>query len=171
MMNKQAEFLKAILILPGTVLIFIPGVLLYLERPVYLFGGLVFPEAFIPLALAAVLIGGGFLLALKTVTLFITVGEGTPAPWAPPQRFVMRGPYAHVRNPMILGVLSMLLGEAVLFASLAILTWWALFWVVNTFYFMLFEERDLEQRFGHQYLEYKKHVRRWLPRLKPWQPQ
>jgi protein-S-isoprenylcysteine O-methyltransferase Ste14 len=52
--------------------------------------------------------------------------------------------------------------------SAPVLAWWALFWFINTFYFALFEEPALAKRFGQDYLEYKQHVRRWLPRLTPW---
>jgi protein-S-isoprenylcysteine O-methyltransferase Ste14 len=105
-----------------------------------------------------------------TVSLFMTEGQGTPAPWSPPKQFVVQGPYAFVRNPMILSVLSILIGEALFFGSIAILIWCFVFWMVNTVYFFYFEEPGLVKRFGREYEEYRKHVHRWIPRLRPWTP-
>jgi protein-S-isoprenylcysteine O-methyltransferase Ste14 len=166
--NRKAELIKAVVILPGSVLVFIPAGIVYVTRSVHLLCGAEFPAAGLPLAAGLALVSGGLVLAKKTVSLFFTVGEGTPAPWAPPRRFVVQGPYAYVRNPMLLAVLAILLGEAILLGSAPVLAWWALFWFINTFYFALFEEPALAKRFGQDYLEYKQHVRRWLPRLTPW---
>lgn len=110
----------------------------------------------------------GLFVAFKTVSLFMTVGDGTPAPWAPPRKFVVEGPYRYVRNPMLLSVLAILITETCFLGSVPILAWCLVFWLINTLYFIYVEEPGLEKRFGPDYVEYKKHVRRWLPRLKPW---
>ena len=65
----------------------------------------------------------GFALWVWTVRLFARIGRGTLAPWDPTERLVVEGPYAHVRNPMITGVLAVLLGEALIFGSTAIAIW------------------------------------------------
>src|SRR5215470_14577043 len=88
----------------------------------------------------------------------------------PTQKLVVRGVYRFVRNPMISGVLSILLGEAALFASPALLWWFVVAAAVNIVYIPLSEERGLERRFGDDYLAYKRNVPRWIPRLKPWIP-
>ena len=88
------------------------------------------------------------MLIYRTVALFATVGEGTLAPWDPPRRFVVRGPYRYVRNPMISGVLSILLGEATLFGSVPLLVWFSVFLAVNAVIMPLIEEPGLERRFG-----------------------
>jgi protein-S-isoprenylcysteine O-methyltransferase Ste14 len=98
-------------------------------------------------------------------------GDGTPAPWDPPQKLVIRGPYRHVRNPMITGVLLMLLAEALWFQSWPLALWMLIFFLGNFVYFPLVEEKGLEKRFGNDYREYKAHVPRWIPRLHPWYPQ
>ena len=110
-------------------------------------------------------------LAIMTVCIssFIRIGKGTLAPWSPTKKLVVRGPYRYVRNPMILGVLIVLLGEALALKSQNILIWAASFFVINTIYFMVYEEPDLEVRFGDEYREYKKHVSRWLPRQRPYE--
>ena len=71
---------------------------------------------------------------------------------------------------MILGVLIVLLGESVMFYSRAILEWAGTFFVINTVYFFILEEPQLEERFGEDYQVYKKHVGRWIPRLTPYRP-
>lgn len=114
--------------------------------------------------------GLGLALATWTVTLFTKFGQGTPAPWDPPQKLVIRGPYRYVRNPMITGVLLLLLAETLLLQSLPIFLWLTFFLLLNNIYFPLFEERSLEKRFAADYLEYKKHVPRWIPRQTPWNP-
>ena len=64
----------------------------------------------------ALLAAAGLGMLAWTVTLFIRIGRGTLAPWDPTRKLVVRGPYAHVRNPMITGVLAILIGEALAFA-------------------------------------------------------
>ncbi len=169
-MRPRAELLKAIVVLPGTVLVLIPGVLLYLTRPVQFLFGIQYPEILMLVVAGSFFLITGILGSLKTVSLFMTAGEGTPAPWAPPKHFVVRGPYAFVRNPMILSVIFILLGEAFFLGSIPIVIWCLLFWILNTVYFIYFEEPGLLKRFGGEYEEYKKHVRRWIPRLTPWHP-
>lgn len=110
----------------------------------------------------------GLVLVVATIRLFVTVGKGTLAPWIPTQRLVVQGIYRHVRNPMISGVFFVLLGEAVLAASLPIFCWFVVFVVGNAVYIPLAEEPGLVQRFGADYEEYRRNVPRWLPRLRPW---
>jgi len=109
-------------------------------------------------------------LALFTwcLSLFVRVGRGTLAPWDPTSNLVAVGPYRHVRNPMITGVLAMLVSEALFFRSLAIALWALAFFAANHVYFLLSEEPGLDRRFGDGYRAYKANVPRWLPRLTPW---
>lgn len=165
---KNSRLIKPVLILPGTVLVFVPAIILittYKRFPPELIG----PDRllFWPGLVAA---GLGFAMALWTVSLLTKFGEGTPAPWDPPRKLVVRGPYRFVRNPMITSVLFMLLAETLLLQSWPIFCWLVFFYLANAFYFPLFEEKSLEKRFGKDYLEYKKHVPRWIPRLTPWSP-
>jgi len=102
--------------------------------------------------------------------MFSTDGDGTLAPWDPPRKLVVKGIYRNVRNPMISGVLSILAGEAIFFGSMAIFEWFVFFVVLNAIYIPLSEEPMLAARFGEDYLSYKSHVPRWIPRLTPWQP-
>ena len=69
---------------------------------------------------------------------------------------------------MISGVICALLAEALVFQSLPLLVWAAVFISANMVYIPNFEEPGLERRFGEHYRIYKAKVPRWLPRLTPW---
>jgi protein-S-isoprenylcysteine O-methyltransferase Ste14 len=118
----------------------------------------------------AILYTLGISLQLYTTSLFWKYANGTLAPWQPTQKLVIRGPYRYCRNPMITGVVAMLLGEALFFNALGILIWACFFFVMNTAYFIFKEEPALVARFGDSYTEYKKHVPRWIPKLRPYKP-
>jgi protein-S-isoprenylcysteine O-methyltransferase Ste14 len=118
----------------------------------------------------ALLVAGGLVLLATTIALFARVGQGTLAPFDPPRRLVVRGVYRHVRNPMISGVIAILLGEALLASSRELLAWAGIFLLFNLIYIHLVEERGLEARFGEDYRLYRRHVRAWIPRLRPWTP-
>ena len=155
---RALRHLLAIGLLPGVVAGVVPALLVdgLASWPLTLLGG----------ATIAV----GLALIVQTVALFVTVGKGTLAPWDPTARLVVRGPYRRVRNPMISGVLCVLLGEALLFGSPAVLAWFAIVFAVNAIYFPLVEEPGLRRRFGADYETYRAAVPRWLPRLRPWRP-
>src|SRR5262249_11268843 len=117
-------------------------------------------------AAGALLGAAGLAMLIWTVTLFIGVGRGTLAPWDPTSKLVAVGPYARVRNPMISGVLAIILGEAVAFGGWRLWTWAAFFFLINHVYFLLSEEPGLARRFGSDYDRYKREVPRWIPRLR-----
>jgi protein-S-isoprenylcysteine O-methyltransferase Ste14 len=147
-------------ILPVTVLVVVP---LWIEREWRV-------DMNANLLLGVILIVTGLTVMVLTISSFIRIGKGTLAPWSPTQKLVITGLYRYVRNPMILGVLTVLLGEALSLWSKNILIWAGAFFIINTIYFMIYEEPDLEHKFGEGYRQYKKHVCRWLPRLTPFNP-
>ncbi len=102
---------------------------------------------------------------------FWSQGRGTLAPWDPPRRFVVDGPYRFVRNPMISGVIFILFGEALVLWSRPHAIWAGVFLLVNLVYIPLSEEPMLAARFGAPYVRYKDHVRRFVPRIRPWSPE
>jgi protein-S-isoprenylcysteine O-methyltransferase Ste14 len=161
---------RAIALLPGVVAVVVP-LLILSGVGADLGWGLGGGSAVLIVLLGLVLIALGFALWLWTVRLFARLGRGTLAPWDPPRKLVVEGPYRHVRNPMIAAVLAVLLGEAVLFGSPLLLIWFALFFAVNYAGFRVYEEPSLERRFGEDYRTYKLNVPRWLPRRTPWAPQ
>lgn len=111
-----------------------------------------------------VLMALGVTLALACAAVFVTRGRGTPAPFDPPQEFVVYGPYRWVRNPMYVGGLTLLLGFALFHASAAMVLFTAFAAFVVQIFIVGFEEPQLEQRFGENYLQYKRDVGRWLPK-------
>ena len=161
------SLIRSIVILPGTVLLFVPSGLLWLSAGTPL-AAVSAPPGVFRFWLATIAAAAGLALMTWTTVLFVTIGKGTPAPWDPPRKLVVRGPYRHVRNPMISGVMLFLIAEALLFGSWPIAAWAALFLTANAIYFPLSEETGLEQRFGEDYRTYKANVPRWLPRLMPW---
>ncbi len=147
-------------LLPITVLIIIPW---WIEPHPVLASGL-------PLV-AGLLIGTiGLTVMALTILSFIRIGKGTLAPWSPTRKLVVGGMYAYVRNPMILGVITGLVGESLVFSSIRIFIWAVSVFVINTLYFVVSEEPGLEKRFGDEYREYKRNVPRWIPRIRPWNP-
>ena len=101
---------------------------------------------------------------------FATRGRGTLAPWDPPRKLVVSGPYRYVRNPMISGVVFILFAESLLLLSRDHALWALGFLAANAVQIPLMEEPQLEARFGESYREYKRHVGRLIPRLRPWDP-
>jgi protein-S-isoprenylcysteine O-methyltransferase Ste14 len=154
-----ARHLAAVVACPGVVTVLVPGLIVWSTNTRIESLGL----------LGLPLIALGLVLIVWTIALFATLGRGTLAPWDPTKRLVVRGPYRRVRNPMISGVLFLLLGEAALFASPALLLWFALVSAVNAVYIPLVEEPGLERRFGDDYVRYRAHVPRWIPRARPWE--
>jgi protein-S-isoprenylcysteine O-methyltransferase Ste14 len=161
------RILKAILILPGTALVLVPVLVVLATRNSRFASNLSSPSDFC-FWLAIVLFLAGLSVAVWTVSLFARSGKGTPAPWDPPQRLVVAGPYRFVRNPMITGAITILAGESLLLQSWPLAVWLVIFFIGNAIYFPLFEEPALRERFGDQYRLYAANVPRWLPRLRPW---
>ncbi|HEX8242501.1 MAG TPA: isoprenylcysteine carboxylmethyltransferase family protein [Longimicrobium sp.] len=160
--------LLSILILPFTVTVIVPAWLASNARGVRPGGDLPQPWAALAVAGGVLLMAAGLTLLARTIALFATRGRGTLAPWDPPRRLVMEGVYRHVRNPMISGVISIVAGEGLLLGLRSVAEWAALFAVINFIYIPLLEEPFLRERFGDHYDEYRRHVPRWIPRLRPW---
>jgi protein-S-isoprenylcysteine O-methyltransferase Ste14 len=163
------QTLRAIAVLPANVTLVVPAAILWATRA----APLPAPSPALRIGLAApgaLLVLVGLALMVRTIRLFHQQGQGTLAPWDPTRRLVVRGVYRHVRNPMITGVCAVLLGEAALFSSLPLLAWFLVFASGNALFIPLWEEPGLVRRFGPEYLEYRRHVPRWLPRLRPWSP-
>jgi len=120
------------------------------------------------IALGVVALAIGLTLFVASLVHFASRGRGTLAPWDPPRKLVVSGPYRYVRNPMISGVLFILIAEALLLGSKVHGGWALIFALINIIYIPLMEEPMLATRFGDDYTEYCRHVPRLLPRLQPW---
>jgi protein-S-isoprenylcysteine O-methyltransferase Ste14 len=110
----------------------------------------------------------GFVALVDSFARFAVQGLGTPAPPLPPRRLVVTGLYRHVRNPMYLAVLSIIVGQALLLGRRVLLGYAAVAWLAVHLFVLLYEEPTLRARYGPQYASYRAAVRRWRPRLRPW---
>ena len=116
--------------------------------------------------LAYLLIAIGIAIYVHTAFWgFALRGLGTPAPIAPPQKLVVEGLHRHVRNPMYLGVLLIVIGQAVLFRSTALVEYAAAIWLAAHLFVLLYEEPTLQRKFGQEYRDYRQRVPRWIPRF------
>ncbi|HEY9303520.1 MAG TPA: isoprenylcysteine carboxylmethyltransferase family protein [Mycobacterium sp.] len=161
--------LISVLIAPVTMTVVIPALILDWARlPDYgspLIAGLA--------AVGGLLIAGGLSLLVWTVLLFDREGEGTLGVGkvlGEPIHLVVQGPYRHVRNPMISGVLAILLGEAAVAASGGLLLWFAIFFACLATFIRFWEEPHLAQRYGSEYVNYRQNVPAWFPRISAWTP-
>jgi protein-S-isoprenylcysteine O-methyltransferase Ste14/uncharacterized protein YndB with AHSA1/START domain len=116
---------------------------------------------------ALAVIAVGVALYLSCVWVFAVVGGGTPGVWDPPRRVVAVGPYRWVRNPIYLSALLIVLGEAWLFRSTALLVYAGALAVAFELLVVGYEEPRLRATFGDRYEAYRGTVARWIPRLQP----
>jgi protein-S-isoprenylcysteine O-methyltransferase Ste14 len=141
-------------------------VLVFLPGQVLSWAGVTRPPAAGAIAIAALVVGAaGAGLALWCVLTFALVGKGTPAPFDPPRRLVVRGPYRMVRNPMYLGATLALAAAALFYRSPALLGFTGFFLLATHLFVLWYEEPTLHQNFGEEYDAYRREVRRWWPRL------
>jgi protein-S-isoprenylcysteine O-methyltransferase Ste14 len=112
----------------------------------------------------------GFAVALRCVWDFGWTGKGTPAPMVPPKRLVVVGFYRYVRNPMYVGFFVGWMGLWVVFgrASLTAIVVVCAAALGTALFVQLYEEPTLRRKFGRDYAEYCRNVRRWVPRLRAW---
>lgn len=121
-------------------------------------------------AVGVALILTGLAVLIDCFVRFAVKGGGTPAPVAPPSQLVISGLYAHVRNPMYVGVLLAVFGQALLFASAALIAYGVTLWFVFLLFILYYEEPRLARAFPESYPRYATSVPRWIPRLTPWRP-
>ena len=117
--------------------------------------------------IASGLILVGLIPLLDSIRRFIYQGRGTLMPAVPTEHLVVTGLYRYVRNPMYVGVLSVLIGETVLLYSTAMVEYAATVVLGFELFVRLYEEPTLRRRYGAEYLRYCEQVRRWWPRLTP----
>lgn len=148
----------------GIVLVFVPARFLS-------WSGVTAPAASGGLQLVGMVVAvAGLVLAGWCVLAFAVIGKGTPAPFDPPRRLVVRGPYRFVRNPMYIGGGLALVGAAVFYESGRLLAYAALFFLAAHLFVIGYEEPTLRRMFGADYEAYTARVRRWWPKLTAQQP-
>lgn len=118
----------------------------------------------------AVLVAAGLVPAVSAFVEFVRAG-GTPIPAAPTERLVVSGFNRYVRNPMYVGLVLAIIGQALLFWNLWLLAYAAAAWAVPAAFVRWYEEPTLARAYGAEYEEYRRSVPAWLPRPRPWTPQ
>src|SRR5579864_3901360 len=146
------------ILVPGTVAGVIPWLLIQGSGGAVLLLPSVWLIGFLPL-----LLGVG--LYLWCAGAFTFIGKGTPAPIDAPKVLVVEGPYRWVRNPMYIAVLSVVIGEAILFRSFLLIGYALLVAGVVHLFVVFVEEPSLRSQFGESYKTYLRTVPRWIPRL------
>ncbi|MDE0258573.1 MAG: isoprenylcysteine carboxylmethyltransferase family protein [Gammaproteobacteria bacterium] len=142
------------LVVPGTVSVVVP-LLIVRGRP---------PAVGVTLGLALLFLGLGAAIFLRCARDFVVFGRGTPAPIDRTKRLVIQGLYRYSRNPMYVGVLSVIAGWAVLFRAGILVAYAAAWFVIFSLFVRFYEEPHLLREFGDEYLAYRKRVGRWLPK-------
>jgi protein-S-isoprenylcysteine O-methyltransferase Ste14 len=107
----------------------------------------------------------GCLFAFWSVYVQFTIGRGTPVPMMPTHKLIIRKPYSYCRNPMSLGAILLYLGIAIWVGSLSAVLLIVFFTLILLTYNKLIEERELQERYGAEYLEYKRKTPFLLPRI------
>ncbi|MFQ5746553.1 MAG: methyltransferase [Gemmatimonadota bacterium] len=147
--------------------LFIGFFLVFLPSRILSGAGVTRPDAIGPWQVVGMAVAaGGLGVALWCVLVFAFVGRGTPAPFDPPRRLVVRGPYRYVRNPMVMGAAVALAGASLYYGSAALAGFTALFALALHLFVIGYEEPTLRRMFGEEYEAYARRVRRWRPRLR-----
>jgi len=124
-----------------------------------------FESSWWTLALSIIILVLGWLICMWTALAFLR-NRGTPVPFNPPPKLITTGLYRNSRNPMLLGLFIFLLGLGLLFGSLSLIfVFTPIFILINVLYLKAIEEKEMEKKFGKQYLEYKKKVPMFFPKL------
>jgi protein-S-isoprenylcysteine O-methyltransferase Ste14 len=145
--------------------VFIGFVLVYLPARFLSWSGIVRPAVIgAPQVAGMIMVTIGTAIALWCVFTFVFIGKGTPAPFDPPRKLVIRGPYRFVRNPMYIGAGMTLAGAALYYESLSVLIYACVFLLITHLFVVLYEEPTLRRTFGAEYQAYCRRVRRWRPR-------
>lgn len=145
---------------PAVVLLYVPFLLIWLEYKDIPFLSLTWWRY----AFAFFFFWGGIILAGWAYYLLVSQGKGRPLMQIPTTKLVKTGPYAYIRNPVCVGAVSVLLGEALYFGSFYVFLWTVLVGVALYFYIVRVEEYRLANKFGQEYINYKMDVGMLWPR-------
>jgi protein-S-isoprenylcysteine O-methyltransferase Ste14 len=148
------------ILVPGAVAVLVPSVLLSSPGA----RGSMKLDGFRYFGLAGILVGA--LIYLWCAWDFTFSGKGSPAPIDPPKKLVVRGLYRYVRNPMYVGVLTLILGQAIWFECVQLFAYAGTAFVLMYAFVFFYEEPALKRKFGESYERYCEAVPRWIPGLK-----
>jgi protein-S-isoprenylcysteine O-methyltransferase Ste14 len=145
------------ILVPGTELVLLPIAVVLLGVGPRLELGPARDSGLVPLLV-------GLVVILRCFADFVRRGGGTPAIYDPPRQLVVAGLYRYVRNPQYVGVVLVVVGEALLTGMVALFGYAALLAVGYHLFVSYYEEPTLGRQFGEPYARYQKAVPRWLPR-------
>jgi protein-S-isoprenylcysteine O-methyltransferase Ste14 len=146
--------------------LFVGLLLIYLPTRLLSWSGIVPPQSIEGPQIMGTMIGSaGAVIALCCIVTFVWIGKGTPAPFDPPRRLVVQGPYRFVRNPMYIGAGLALAGAALFYESVPLLVYVGAFLLASHLFVLLYEEPTLRRTFGPEYEAYCHRVRRWWPHV------
>jgi protein-S-isoprenylcysteine O-methyltransferase Ste14 len=148
---------------PGTVVGLIPWLITHWKFPHPL------SSWAIPQVTGALLVCAGLVPVASAFVEFVKAG-GTPLPAAPTQRLVVSGFNRYIRNPMYFGLVTAIIGQALLFSSVGLLIYAVVQWIITVAFVHWYEEPALVRQFGAEYEAYRQTVPAWWPRLHPWTP-
>ena len=149
----------ATIVVPGTACILLPYYILRASHVSFT------PTFGLGQMIACLIMALGIFMIVWVSTTFVRKGQGTPIPVNPPTRLIIQGLYRYVRNPMYVGAILIVLGEALYFRSGWLLVYMVGLWATLHTALIVFEEPQLRRRFGAEYEQYLKAVPRWIPRL------
>lgn len=147
-----------VLIIPYLLIVVIPRLDSVLHFPVLFFG-------ILNILCGIFFMVTGAIYAFWSIISQVTLARGTPLPMMPTQKLLVSGPFKQCRNPMTFGTIFLYLGIAILIGSISSIAVVILFGALLLSYIKLVEERELEARFGQEYLEYKKNTPFIFPRI------
>lgn len=149
---------RAFFILPLGMILGVPSLAIYLDYLWRLPRWTAYPISL----LGAIPLAAAILLNRSAVSAFKRHGEGTPNPFNPPKKVVDVFPYSRSRNPLYLSLLLLYLGVGLLAGSTVLLIAMPIVFLMFHTIIIPWEERRLSRRFGNEYEDYRKRVRRWL---------
>ena len=120
-------------------------------------------------AAGVLLMAPGLIILIEAFLRFALQGIGTPAPIFPTRHLVVQGSYRYVRNPMYVAVVSLILGQGLIFGDIRVLVYGLCAWLLTHIFVLIYEEPTLRRSFPGDYEAFTANVPRWIPRLTPWQ--
>jgi protein-S-isoprenylcysteine O-methyltransferase Ste14 len=136
------------ILIPSVLVIFLPqldkfiGIASFYNGPINIIVGVI-----------AIILGG--FIGFSTIMAQINLASGTPFPMIPTKKLLVIGPYKYCRNPMTLGTIMAYFGIVIMVGSYTAFLFVAIFMLVLLAYLKLVEEKELELRFGQEYIDYK----------------
>lgn len=162
----ERQRLVALAVLAPVFLVLLPFALITLGSSIDQWLGWL-PILYVPVnyLLGGLLIVAGWVLAIWTIYVQFTLGRGTPVPLMATQKLIVKPPYSYCRNPMALGAIVMYLGVAILYGSVGAVALVLLGAAGLVTYIKRVEEKEMETRFGQEYIEYKRRTPFLIPHL------